>query len=298
MGTADYVNAKTDAGCLANNVQDETDRLLWGYQQATSTGRKLYLPSGSYKHTAPLHLLNAHIVGDDPGGAFYSVLRPYNCRAFSSVNEQHSTVSNLMIWPQGDTPPDCYIYVNHCYSHVFRDVRIHLAVGQPVCTVATVFIDGQAGPNNNLIFENLISRSDGSYYPASVKLAPNCGTVQFITPDFETAGYGFVWNGGKITVQSPYTERMSGSSLKAQVEVSDTAPMFSVHGGMLSANHSGMPIQIYANAKNLTMHGTFLKSDLGQYEGFFYSADSGQNVSFHGCAMNLAKWNRRPVVFG
>lgn len=276
---------------------DATTSLQAWMNECAASSDEAILSPGSYRITAPLVIPSQlKMRGFDPGGGFVCAIRPENCRAFTSIDSHHSSISNLMIWPLGDAPPDCYIYADKSYSQVFRDMRIHLSAGQVPCTQAAIVVDGLTGRNNNLIFDNLVIRSDGRAYPVGYQFNKLCGTVQLVNPDVETCDLAFHWKGGRITMTQPYIERIGAAVLKADIDQADTGCQFSVHGGTWSPAHSGFAMQLYRNIKNLTFYGVYLDTDLCQWEGYWYTPDHGVNVAFYGCRMNQAKWNVQPTI--
>jgi hypothetical protein len=276
-------------------LEDATDALQEFMNFCASKGQRAHVV-GYHRTTRPLDVpLQLHMTGEDPGGGFATVIRPENCRAFNFIDSYHATISNLMIWPQGDQPPDCYLYFDRSYSHLLRDMRIHLGPGQQACTAAACIMDNVSGKNNNIIHENVVIRSDGPSYPVGYLLHPKCGTLNLQNPNIEKCGHAFVWRGGRVSVNQLYTERIGASILKADIDPIDTTPQFSAHGGVWAAAHSGFAFQLYRNIKNMTFHGVYFDTDLCQYEGYWYTPERGENVKFYGCRMNLSKWNEVPT---
>lgn len=264
-----------------------------------ASGTVAELDNGVFFTSSPLVVPSQTTIrGQDPGGGFVTMLRPRGCRAFVFTNSYHSAVSNLTIWPDGPLPaPDCYLYFANTYSHAVRDIRLHIGAGQAPCSKAPIIAEHVGGPNNNLVLSNVVTRSDGAYYPAGYLFGPGCGTVQVMTPDLETCGVGIDWRGGKITVVAPYTERLGQACIRASIaEPTVGTAQLSVHGGLLASTHSGIAFQIYNGVRNLSCHGVFIDSSLAAREGFFYTDDTTTGVSFYGCVTNAAKWNRQPTI--
>lgn len=289
----DSINAKLDYGLVGNNIADDTVALQAWIND--NSGLKSYLPPGQYRHTQPLrpNPNGTDLYGVGGNGRFTSILRPENCRAFDFDGYHHTRIRDVMIWPQGNTPPDTYLYFANGYSNRLENIRIHLAANQAPCLTSAVL----CGPdNNNLVFENLMVRSDGSYYPCAIKWLPQCGTVNLIGPDIETSGVGLWWEGGMVTVSMPYMERLGVSGLRANPSPADLHASLSIHGGLLTADQSGIPLQCFGAIRNLSLFGVHVQSDLSTYEGFRYAGGSWHNSALYGCRCTLAKWNFQPTV--
>ncbi len=200
-----------------------------------------------------------------------------------------------MIWATGDAAPDTYLYFDRTYSHMVRDVRIHLSEMTAPCTQSAITLDAVSGKNNNLIFDNVIIRSDGLSYPAGYWFKPGCGTATLIAPNVETCDVGLYWQGGRITLVSPYMERIGRTLVKADLPSIDDPAQLSCHGGTMIAAHSGFAFQMYRAVRNMTFHGTFVDTRQSQWTGYWYTPDRGVNVRFYGCAMDVEKWNAQPV---
>lgn len=276
---------------------EECSQALQDYLlQCVRTSQEAVLAPGAYLLAAPLRIPSRlKLRGADPGGGFVCALRPQGCRALEFIDCHHAAVSNLMIWATGDVSPDTYLYFDRTYSHVVRDVRVHLSAMTPPCTEAAITLDAASGKNNNLIFDNVIVRSDGLSYPAGYWFKPGCGTATLTAPNVETSNIGFYWQGGRITLSNPYMERIGRALVRADLESIDEPVHFSCHGGTMISAHSGFAFQFYRAVRNLTFHGTFIDTKLSQWTGYWYTPDRGVNVRFYGCAMDVEKWNAQPV---
>lgn len=290
----DHLDAKIDFGAVGDGVSDDTIPIQSMINDAR--GIPIYIPPGNYRTTKPItpNPNGTDIYGASDNGRFTTILKPENCRAIDLDGMHHTSIKNLVIWPTGNLPPDAYIYYRNTYSIKLDNIRIHLASGQFPCTDAAILVDTS---NNNAVLNNIIVRSDGSYYPSALRFMPTCGTLNLSNPDIETCGTGIVWEGGTISISNPYSERMGASFLKSIVDPGTAQASLCIHGGIVTANASGIPLQLYKSVKNLTMHGVTITAPQSSYEAYLYSGATWINSSLHGCLFNLNKWNFFPTAY-
>lgn len=292
------LDAKDSFGAVGDNNHDDTDNLQNWINAVSTTGSIGVLPNGQYKITRPLkpHPAGVSLIGASGSGSFSSIIRPAGCAAFDFTDTHHSKISDLMIWPQSNTRPQHYMTFKNCYSHVLNNIRIHLDGGTPPCLGAAICI--QTGQNNNLIFRDLIIRSDGRYFPVGITFEMECGTVALYSPDIETCGIGIEWKGGQISIHSIYTERLGISAIKSICSTSEKDPSLSIHGGTLRCDHSAVLLQFLDKCYNFNLYGVVLSSPLSQYQGFRYSGSAYDKSAIYGGCIDLLKWNFTPTYYG
>lgn len=272
------LGSKRDFGCVGDNVADDTAALQAFF--ADTSNRLKVLEAGQYRYSSPLNFPvgGSAFLGMDGTGSFSSVLRPVNCRAFSLVGVHHALLSNVTIWPQGNTPPDATIYLSNSYSLKFRDVRIHQGGAEALPTDAVVVQDAGC---NALVFDGLTVRKDnsGSEYTAYRRgfwFKPNCGTSYFTNLDLEACQTGFDWEGGKVTMVGLYSEALN-IGLDAHPST-DASASFCLTGGYLQATNSGIPIALRNGAKNLRLGGLYVDRLGGAYDTYVYGLVGSKNI--------------------
>jgi hypothetical protein len=298
MGNSIYwLDAKVDYGAVGDNTADDTTALQNAITGAGSAGKPLVIPNGTYKITSPLTLPagGLYVCGVDSAGNFTSVIRPNNCSAFTISSVHHVIIEKLTIWPQGASPPANYIYLTNCYSIVLRDIRLHLATGQSVCSGAAILQDAVGGGCNDILFDHFIVRSDGSSYPIGWQFNSGCGSARISNCDLETCNVGIQWNGGQITVDGLYSERFGQQAIYCLPSTDANASM-TVLGGILRSSASGYPIAIDQGTKNLSVNGTYMDSSGHGYQFYVVTLTGLSDIYLNFANPDSTQWAGTPSL--
>lgn len=286
----------SEFGLVSSTTLDQTT-LLQAFFSETTTSRIKLLDVSTIKFTSPLTFPagGQRVIGVGEAGGFSTILKPYNCRAFTITGSHHSTLENVMIWPDGTSPSDCVLYFANCYSHLFRDVRIHQDTQAKSPTSAVVILEHNGAGGAHVMFERVIIRMDGANtYPCIVWMKnSDCGSIFLNDCDFEVAsapsfgtGGGFRWNGGQVHINNIYSEALN-PFVYANPDNADPRPCFIVNGGYVQGTASGSAVQIGAGTKNLHINGSYI-DDIGSHF-WIYDNTNCSNIIFDPANFNPAK---------
>lgn len=229
-----------------------------------------------------------HLMGYGSGGDFATYLVPTNCAAFDLDNVHHSLLENFMIWPKGTTPPASIITVqNGAYSHTLRDIRIHTDSTYVPSVSAILQQSGAQGACQDIVFDRVIVRSDGTYFPVGFKFASGCGECRLDHVDIETCSKLIQWLGGNITVTAPYTERAGVNSVDCDGGI---AGSLSIIGGLLQCDASALVLAIRDGASNISVQGTKLVHPTSGYHGYFYGTSGSSNINIMPSNYDPTRW--------
>jgi Pectate lyase superfamily protein len=293
-GISDWINVKTDFNAVGNGVTDDTNAFINAIAAGSANQKPIFVPPGGYIISQPLTIpSNTMIVGSNEGLGFGCVLKPVNCAAFNigigSAWSFHSSIRNLMIWPQGAASSHV-ISINKCYSVVLGNIRIHTSDSSWIPTIATILLKGDPslggtgnGASNNIIWENLIVRSDSGQPTTCILAEAGCGSHRFIHPDLENYGTLLNWQGGEIDFVLPYTERAGYRAVDTtSLSTTDTSAYFKTYGGKIVSAHSGVACALGANTRNFNSFGTEWKNpDNTKFAVYAYGIPARPQV-FHG----------------
>ena len=265
-----------DFDCVGDNIADDTTNLQAFFSD--SSGKLKVLEHGLYKYTTALTVYSGgvHVVGVGTGGNFLSVLRPSNCAAFDIDNVHHTTFEQIMIWPQGGTPPtDLWTVQNAAYSCLFRDIRIHYDINN----VPTNVLHFIAPAVNNIIFDNFIMRTDAATaFPVGVLCDAACGSLTFRSLEINVANRGMKILGGHINITDIYTESCGVFTLEID-HSGDANAHLTMNGGVINVPASAIGIAIKDGAKNVNIAGTYLSPDSGTpTQVYVYGLTGSSNI--------------------
>lgn len=293
LSTDGWYDLKIDFGAIGDGQADDTVAWQNAIRAGSASHRPIFVPPGNYKITQALHLpSNTMIVGSNLGLGFGCVLRPSACAAFDiggSTMSFHCSIENLMIWPQ-DAAPDHIISIDNSYSVCIRNVRIHNAqvgLGKAAVVLLGDPSVGGHGKCNNVIWENLIIRSDPLMPLIAVLATLNCGTHRFVNPDIEHFEILFEWKGGQLDIINPYTERAGKYVIHCNPDVNDSEAYLNTIGGICASAHSGVACAIRSNTRNFNSFGTKWINPL-QYAVYVYSRIPSTSANFYGIVPNLS----------
>ena len=229
------------------------------------------------------------LMGYGSGGDFATYLVPTDCAAFNFSGVHHSLLENFMIWPQGTTPPANIITVtNGCYNLTLREIRLHVA-STYVPSVTVIDLVKGSEISQGIFFDKVIVRSDGTNFPLGYQFGADCGQSTLTGCDLETCTVGMKHLGGKITVISPYTERIAATGVSLEPST-DANASFTMIGGLLGVDASAAPIAIRAGAKNVSIQGTWMTPAASGYQGYIYSTSGCSNINISPANFDATKW--------
>jgi hypothetical protein len=224
---------------------------------AASNGRRLKIPSGKYKITAPLVVpSNVTIEGD--GRNFGTSINPVGCAAFTIDGSLYDggwvfriTIKDLLITATNAAATNL-ITLKSSYNVDFKNVFVY---NQPTDVTNGVYVSG----SNNIVFEDFIC------YGVNVSVArafdidgATVGPVslKLVRPDIEVYNRGIRATGAAIVdVFSPYMERcVVGYSHQI------SSGQANIYGGIISTvNGYGINVA----GPNIGVYGT----DIDPYQG-------------------------------
>jgi hypothetical protein len=277
FAAGDALGSIRDFGCVADNTTDDTTNLQAFFSD--SSGKIKVLEDGAYKYTTALTVYSGgvHVVGVGTGGNFLSVLRPSNCAAFDINNVHHSIFEQIMIWPQGGTPPtNLWTVQNAAYSCLFRDIRIHYDINDVPTNVLHFIAPGV----NNIVFENLRMRAEGATsFPVGVLCDAACGSVTFRSLDINVADRGVKLLGGHINITDIYTESCGVFTIEID-HSGDANAHLTMQGGLLNVPSSALGIALKDGAKNINIAGTYVSPDAGTPNHVYvYGLSGSSNIN-------------------
>lgn len=283
-----WLDLKLDFGAVGDFVADDTTAIFDAVAAGSAGHKPIFIPPGTYRYTATPRLAsNTMLIGSNPGMTFGTVFRPDGCAAFniggSGPMSFHGAMHDLMIWPTGDAP-NHIIKITNSYSWTFRNVRIHNA--QQLTASAALLLSAEYGRSNNIIWDNLIIRTDPAMPNIAVLAEMGCGTHRFVNPNLEHFATLFEWRGGNIDIITPYAERFGKFGINCNLSLSDTSdPSMSVFGGEFNAPPSSVGCAIRQTTKNFNSVGCRWINPNGK--SIYVYGNTSHKCKFHGMTPNL-----------
>ena len=296
---SDWYDVKKDFLAVGDGYENDTVALQNAIDAGSANQRPIFIPNGAYKITEPLLVKsNTMIAGSNEGLNFGTVIKPVSCAAFDIVGVTdwvfHGSIRNLMIWPTG-TAPSHFISVDKAYSFVLSDIRIHTAEGdQWSPKTAAIVLKGAIASggtglshSNNIVWENIVVRSDSGQPNKCILAEPGCGTHRFIALDVENYGTLFHWRGGQIDLVLPYTER--AGALAVDVDSVSEDAYLNTFGGIIACADSGWACGIRPYTRNFNSYGTqWINRSTTQNGAAYVYGLPAKPAVFHGIIPNLS----------
>lgn len=284
-----WLDLKADFGAVGNFVTDDTAAIFAAIAAGSSGHVPVFIPPGSYRYAQTPNLpSNTMLIGSNPGMTFGTIFRPDGCAAFNigvgSGMSFHGAISDLMIWPTG-AAPNHIIKITNSYSWTFRNLRIHNA--QPEMTSAALLLSSEFGRSNNIIWDNLIIRTDPGMPNMAILAEQGCGTHRFLNPNLEHFLTLFEWCGGNIDIVTPYAERFGKFGVHCNLSASDlSSPSMTIFGGEFNAPPSSVGCAIRSSTKNFNSFGTRWYNPSGKSVHVY--SNTPNKCNFHGLIPNLS----------